>query len=68
MRQRFPEKLESSDARTQKKSNVVAPGGRSTASKKIVLTQTQVAIAKRMGVPLDVYAKEVAKLNSEKGV
>jgi hypothetical protein len=41
--------------------NVVAPATRSTASKKIVLTQTQVNIAKRLGVPLELYAKKVAE-------
>jgi hypothetical protein len=44
-----------------KPANVVAPASRSTAPKKIVLTQTQVAFAKRLGVPLEDYAKEVAK-------
>jgi hypothetical protein len=44
-----------------KPANVVAPATRSTAPKKIVLTQTQVAFAKRLGVPLEDYAKEVAK-------
>lgn len=44
----------------QQKANVVAPATRSTAPKKIVLTQTQVALAKRLGVPLEEYAKQVA--------
>ena len=44
----------------QKKANVVAPATRSTAPKKVVLTQTQVALAKRLGVPLEEYAKQVA--------
>lgn len=43
-----------------KPSAVVAPATRSTAPKKIVLTQSQVAIAKRLGVPLEAYAKQVA--------
>lgn len=43
-----------------KKANVVAPATRSTAPKKVVLTQTQVALAKRLGVPLEEYAKQVA--------
>jgi hypothetical protein len=42
--------------------NVVAPASRSVAgSKKITLTKTQVAIAKRLGVPLEKYAEQVAK-------
>ena len=33
---------------------------RSTSPKKVVLTQTQVNLAKRLGVPLEDYAKQVA--------
>jgi hypothetical protein len=44
-----------------KKSTVVASATRSTAPRKIVLTQTQVSIAKRLGVPLELYAKQVAE-------
>lgn len=67
MRARFPDKFETSDAPSQKKATVVAPATRSTASKKIVLTQTQVNIAKRLGLTPEAYAKEVAKLN-QRGV
>jgi len=56
MRQRFPEKFE-----RPKKASPVAPAGRSTAPKKVTLTASQVAIAKRLGVPLEVYAKHAAK-------
>lgn len=62
IRSRFPESFEPSDAPPQKKT-VVAPATRSTAAKKIVLTQTQVNIAKRLGLTPEAYAKEVAKLN-----
>ena len=41
--------------------NVVAPATRSVAPKKVQLTPTQVQIAKRLGVPLDLYAKKVAE-------
>lgn len=65
MRKRFPESFEQEkreDAPTPPKaSNVVAPASRSTAPKKIVLTQTQVNIAKRLGVPLELYARKVAE-------
>ncbi len=65
MRKRFPESFEQEkrgDAPTPPKaSNVVAPASRSTAPKKIVLTKTQVEIAKRLGVPLDLYARKVAE-------
>ena len=65
MRKRFPESFadEPADAKTSQrtKSNVVAPASRSTAPRKIVLTQTQVNIAKRLGVPLELYARKVAE-------
>jgi len=65
VRQVFPEKFDSeetADAPTQRtnKQNVVAPATRSTAPRKVVLTQTQVNIAKRLGVPLELYARQVA--------
>ena len=67
IRQVFPEAFgddvieEEKPVKKAKPANVVAPATRSTAPKKIVLTQTQVAFAKRLGVPLEDYAKEVAK-------
>ena len=66
VRQVFPEKFnseETADAPTQRtsKTNVVAPATRSTAPKKVVLTQTQVNIAKKLGVPLELYARKVAE-------
>ena len=68
MKQVFPDAFESdrTDASedatpSPKKSNVVAPATRSTAPKKIVLTQTQVNLAKRLGVPLELYARKVAE-------
>jgi hypothetical protein len=65
IRDRFSEQFgsdESVDAKPQRtKSNIVAPATRSTAPKKIVLTQTQVNIAKRLGVPLELYARKVAE-------
>ena len=65
IRKRFPEAFdeEPADAKPsqRRQSNVVAPAERSTASKKVVLTQTQVNIAKRLGVPLELYARKVAE-------
>lgn len=65
MRQVFPENFgdaeETVSTRQVRKSNVVAPATRSVAPKKITLTQTQVALAKRLGVPLTEYAKQVAE-------
>ena len=67
MRQVFPDQfddgVEEELSSTQRKSsNVVAPATRSTAPKKIRLTQSQVAIAKKLGVPLETYAKQAAEL------
>lgn len=45
----------------KRQSNVVAPATRSTAPKKVVLTKSAVEIAKRLGVPLELYAKQVAE-------
>lgn len=64
LKQVFPDAFESEkpvDAPTPPKKSNVAPATRSTAPKKIVLTQTQVNIAKRLGVPLDLYARKVAE-------
>lgn len=65
MRQVFPESFDDVEAeqgeeKPRRKTNVVAPATRSTAPKKIVLTQTQVALAKRLGVSLKDYAAQVA--------
>lgn len=45
----------------KKPANVVAPASRSTGSSKIRLSKSEVAIAKRLGVPLQEYAKYVMK-------
>ena len=71
LRQVFPDKFDggessketSSDAQRVEKrqqATVVAPATRTTSSKKVTLTKSQVAIARRLGVPLEVYAKQVA--------
>lgn len=70
MRQVFPDKFADSEnfedeheeeaPEPRRKANVVAPASRSVAPKKITLTRTQVAIAKKLGVPLTEYAKQVA--------
>ena len=46
----------------KKAPTVVAPATRSTSPVKVKLTSTQVALAKKMGVPLADYAKQVALL------
>jgi len=68
MRQVFPDQFDDGleddePVSTQRKSsNVVAPATRSTAPKKIRLSQSQIAIAKKLGVPLEDYAKQQAAL------
>jgi hypothetical protein len=74
MRKRYPEYFGSEEqavqtpveeekpqTRAKPASNVVAPATRSVAPKKVKLTTTQIAIAKKLGVPLDLYAKKVAE-------
>ena len=65
LRQVFPDKFESAepaDTTQRRKSNVVASATRSVAPKKITLSASEVAIAKRLGLPLERYAREVAIL------
>ena len=68
MRQVFPDQFDDGiddepEVTTKSKpSNVVAPATRSTSPKKVKLSQSQIAIAKRLGVPLDKYALQVADL------
>jgi hypothetical protein len=63
MRQIFPENFSGADdeSRSRKKPNVVAAATRSTAPKKVRLTDRQVATAKKLGVPLELYAKHFAE-------
>ena len=48
-----------------KPSTVVAPATRSTSPKKVKLSASQVAIAKRLNVPLELYAKKVAEQENQ---
>ena len=67
MRTVFPENFEDTELeeieveKPKRRANVVAPATRSTAPKKVKLSPTQIAIAKRLGVPLELYAKKVAE-------
>ena len=67
MREVFPDQLDDGiddepEEPRRKSSNVVAPATRSTAPKKVRLTQSQIAIANRLGVPLEQYARQAADL------
>jgi len=48
--------------RATKPANVVAPASRSTPPNRIRLKASEAAIARRLGVPLEEYAKQVAQL------
>jgi len=72
IRKRFPEQFEEEEVkttngggkpvtRTDRPATVVAPASRSTSSKKIVLKQSQLNIAKRLGLTPEQYAREYAK-------
>ena len=79
MRKRFPEafedeeveeepqtKQEKKPART-KPANVVAPVTRSTAPRQVRLSPSQVAIAKKLGLSNQEYARELMKLENDNG-
>jgi hypothetical protein len=75
MRRRFPEYFDTSESKTQttngggkpvtrtesKPATVVAPASRSTSSKRIVLKQSQINLAKKLGLTPEQYAREYAK-------
>jgi hypothetical protein len=73
MRQRFPDYFqdksqpEKSGSRTEKASTVVAPATRSTGSKKIVLKQSQLSVAKKLGLTPEQYARELMKMEANNG-
>lgn len=75
MRKRFPEAFEDEPTQTReaekpartKPANVVAPVTRSSAPRQVRLTPTQVALAKRLGLSNEQYAREVMKLETNNG-
>jgi hypothetical protein len=73
MQKRFPEYFgdatldEEKPAERTKPSTVVAPATRSTAPKKVRLTKTQVALAKKFGLTPEQYARETLKLENTNG-
>ena len=74
MRKRFPENFEDEPTQTReegekpaprtKPANVVAPVTRGTAPRQVRLTPTQVALAKRLGLSNEQYARELMKLET----
>jgi hypothetical protein len=72
MQKRFPEhfgddSLNDGTPAQRKPSTVVAPASRSTAPKKVRLTKTQVALAKKFGLTPEQYARETLKLERTNG-
>ena len=72
LRQVFPENFSDGVEKQEEKpkrtsSNVVAPASRNVAPKKITLTQTQVALAKKLRIPLEAYARKVAEGMTQNG-
>ena len=73
MQKRFPEYFgdatldEETPAHRTKPSTVVAPATRSTAPKKVRLSKTAVALAKKFGLTPEQYARETLKLERTNG-
>jgi hypothetical protein len=72
IKKRFPDYFE--DAEPQPKpaarksaTTVVAPATRSTAPRQVRLTPSQVALAKRLGLTNEAYARELMKLENQNG-
>jgi len=75
MRKRFPETFEEEPIQTReaekpsrtKPANVVAPVTRGTAPRQVRLTSSQVALAKKLGISNEQYAREIMKLENNNG-
>ena len=72
MQKRFPENFEGNSLEPEKPaqrkpSNIVAPATRSTAPKKVRLSKTQVALAKKLKLTPEHYARELLKLENANG-
>lgn len=76
MREKFPESFPAAETQTgggkpsqraNKPATVVAPASRSTAPKKVVLTESQVRLAKKLGVTVEEYAREFVKQENRNG-
>jgi hypothetical protein len=75
MKRRFPEQFQDktsdtgsrSTARTEKPATVVASATRSTSPKKMMLKQSEVALAKKLGLTPEQYAREKMKMEAQNG-
>ena len=52
---------------TRRPASVVAPAGRSTGTKRVQMTATQMALAKKFGLTPQQYAEQVARLENQNG-
>lgn len=70
MRRRFPEEFdapeETKPATKPRQTNVVAPATRSTAPKKITLTESQMRIIRTLGITPEQYAKQLVEMERSK--
>jgi len=66
MRTRFPEKFEQEAGRSngQSQQTVVSPAKRSTSSKRVVLTNSEVRLAQRLNLTPEQYVREKLKLEA----
>jgi len=68
LRQVFPDKFEApKPEQARRPTTVVAPTQRATSARKVRLTQSQVAFARRANIPLEEYARQVALLEQQNG-
>lgn len=70
MKKRFPEYFEGDeparDSSSRKHTTIVATASRSTGPRRVQLTTSQVALAKRLGLTNEAYARELMKLEEVK--
>jgi hypothetical protein len=71
MRKRFPEKFKKQEAEetptpegNQSQSTVVSPAKRTTSSKRVVLSNSEVRLAQRLGLTPEQYAREKTKMEA----
>ena len=73
MRKAFPDRFDDIEVGTEeapkasRPKTVVASAQRTSAPKKIRLTKTQQNVAKRLGIPLELYAKKMVELENQNG-
>jgi hypothetical protein len=64
IRSEFPHKFDGKTTRTQRVAPVSSGKASQRSKKSVKLTPAQISVAKKLGVPLDAYAREVAKIEA----